>query len=99
MTPVSSTGRLASVALLMRPVAICVAVGIPILMLFSIGPLESKSRLSCVPVPISMARIFMIRVYLSEALIRRNRCHGGGERCGRDQSRHAFRTAAGAGAL
>jgi len=58
-TPVSSSGRRSAVARRMRPAAICVALGMTIFTLFSTGPLESNSRMSCVPVPISMARTFI----------------------------------------
>jgi len=58
-TPVSTSGRPSLPARRILRAAISVAEGITILTLFSTGLLESNSRMSCVPVPMSMARMRM----------------------------------------
>src|SRR5258708_37529663 len=59
VTPVNRMGRPRSVARLMRSATITVGDGMTILKQFSIVLPLSKSRISCVPVPTSTARIRM----------------------------------------
>lgn len=62
MVPVRMTGRREAVARRMRAAAMAVGEGRTSLGEFSTGPLLSKRRMSCVPVPISTARIRMVIV-------------------------------------
>ena len=50
------------ILVLLISAAIEVALGITSFTQFSAGPVESKRRMSWVPVPTSMARIFTLRV-------------------------------------